>query len=108
MNQTEQIFNDVYTILVDECGAPKADHYRQSFIQYHTEEKPEWIRSTTEWRFGGKFGMGGKFWVRKGFDAGFKINCYEEELTEELIELIISVNEKLVPLFELYKEVENG
>ena len=107
MNQTEQIFNDVYTILVEECGAPEGSH-RQSFIQYHTEEKPEWIRPTTEWRFGGKLGFGGKFWNRQGYGAKFNIDCYPEEYTEELLELIVSVNEKLVPLFELYKEVQNG
>lgn len=105
MSQTkEQIFNDVYTILVEECGAPDGS-YRQSFVHSHTEEKPEWHSTTTEWRFGGKLGFGGKFWVREGYGGGFTVNCYNEDATLELLEVIEKANEKLAELFKLYKEV---
>jgi hypothetical protein len=97
--KTEEIFKDVYDILVDDGGAARSDAMRSSFMLYHCEHHwPGTMQAftTTEWRIMGHFGMGGKFWVNTD---DFHVNCYSEDWTEDKAKLIKSMNEKLKPLY---------
>jgi hypothetical protein len=82
---TEEKANEIYDELVSVCGAPKG--YRADFIASYTRE-----RYPTAWRFQGKLGFGGKFWVRG--DQWF-VNCYKEDITPERQEIIDVANKVL-------------
>jgi len=69
----------VYDILVTHAGAPES--MRDNFVHY-------W--GTPEYRFGGLFGFGGKFWY-----SNFTVNCYSEDLTPGRQILIDEVNRLL-------------
>lgn len=75
----------VYDILVHTGGAP--ERMRENFVYHHT--KPD-EHAPDEWRFGGKFGMGGKYWSNNNW-----VTYYSEDETYELNELELLINERL-------------
>ena len=79
--------NKIYDILVKVCGA--SENMRDNFI-YHTQQEGTW--GSSEYRFQGKLGFGGKFWIRR---EGWDVNCYSEDETPERLAIIKSANEKL-------------
>lgn len=81
----QSVIEHIYRILMEEAGAPK--HWREDFILHHMEQKP-----STEYRFFGKLGPGGKLW-RKGLR--FYVNCYTEDENPERLKIISRVNERL-------------
>jgi hypothetical protein len=85
---TGQVWNKVYDILVEECGAHESE--RSSFL-FHQGEKDY----PSEWRFCGKLGFGGKFWRNSG---RLYVNCYNEDETLERLEAIKRANERLAKL----------
>lgn len=91
----EEWAHKIYDILVETCGASdrEGSHTRDSFI-FHQGE------GCREYRFGGVFGFGGKFWD----DAGrWYVNYYQEQATPQLDEIVAiqkAANEKLAALRE--------
>lgn len=78
----ENFFNAVYDILVNLGGANEQD--RNSFVYNHTSDE------TTEWRFCGHLGFGGKYRSLTN-----KVDCYREGATPEIRELINKINKDL-------------
>lgn len=76
--------NKVYDLLVSIGGAP--ERYRNSFISHHCEDKD----GCGEWRFGGKFGYGGKY---LSYNNVVTYDCEDE--TPKLIELASKLNDAL-------------
>jgi len=88
---TEEIANLIYDILVQDCAA--AESMRDSWL-YHQTNKEE---LTTEWRFSGLLGFGGKFWRNMG---KWYVDGYQEDYTPERKKLIAATNKKLVAIRE--------
>lgn len=86
----KDIFNKAYDILVEHAGASNLDHYREAFVEYFVTE-----RHTTEWRFLGNLGFGGKFWRN---DERYYILCYSEDKSPERDKVIEKVNALLKEL----------
>ncbi len=79
-------FNKIYDILVGIGGA--MDIERDTFVYAHMAKEP-----CKEWRFRGLFGFGGKYRSEKN-----TVDCYREDETPELLEVIIKINLELKKL----------
>jgi hypothetical protein len=86
---TEEFANQVWDILVKHVGALEAD--RDMFVYAHTNL----VNPCFEWRFGGKFGFGGKYWSERN-----AITYYSEDRTKKLDTLEKKVNKLLGELNE--------
>ena len=87
----KEFYNDVFSLLVKETGAQESE--RAFFIyDFCQVEKP-----AVEFRFGGIFGMGGKFWRNQN---RFTISCYRETETPDRTEVIARVNAEINNLVE--------
>ena len=72
------IANFIYDLLVREGGAPSTDSMRQQFIWWFSDAN----RIGSEYRIGGQFGAGFKFWRRESSDGEiFYVNQYPEDET---------------------------
>ena len=83
----EKTARKVYDILVEECGA--REELREHFVQCQTTEE------VREWRFCGKLGFGGKFWVN---DDRLYVNCYNEDMNPARNKIIEAANKRLEAL----------
>lgn len=100
------VFNGVYDLLIEHGGATPA--YRDAFVDFHVERHSHDSKEcayTTEFRFMGKFGAGGKFWVDLD---GFRINYDSEDRTDERVQLRTELNKKLVMYFNLWHSIVQG
>lgn len=86
---TEITANEIYDVLVGECGAPDGD-MRNNFIAVMTRPK-----ETTEYRFIGDLGFGGKF---RNMNERFYVDCYPEHVTAERNQMIDAANVKLAAI----------
>ena len=89
----EEFYDTVYTVLVVNGGA--YDKMRDAFIRYHVEEDAPYH----EWRFSGKLGFGGKYRAERN-----AVDCYQEDETPEILELIKQINQDLEIVKSAYKE----
>lgn len=76
-----EFYNKVWDILVLDGGAYEPDRF--SFVDCFVNKR------NTEWRFQGKLGFGGKYRAKNTVD------CYFEDETPEIKELIRVINYKL-------------
>ena len=93
-----EIFEDVFTLLVTIAKAPPT--MREDFVRYHVGRHSPALQSagsTTEWRFMGSLGMGGKFWVSL---ENFNVSCYSEDETPARKQTRLDAKVALRPLFE--------
>jgi len=90
----DQIFyENVWDLLVKEVGASKDPIDKKMFVlDFCQVDSP-----AIEFRFGGIFGMGGKFWRNSN---RFEISCYHETETPERLEVIARVNAEINSLVE--------
>lgn len=89
---TEEQANQVYDILVDYCDASEKD--RPAFVYHHTSQKfYDW--GSTEYRFMGSLGFGGKFRTQ-GTDM--YVDMYIEDQTPETVEMVRKTNKALASL----------
>lgn len=79
--------NQVYDILVKMGSA--SESMRDSFIYYNCESED----GCSEWRFGGKLGFGGKYRVQYN-----KVDCWSEDETPSILNLITEINNELSKL----------
>lgn len=83
----EEIANKVYDILVN-IGAA-SESMRDSFVHNHTRVDDE----CREWRFGGRLGFGGKY-----RSITNTVDCYSEDLTDDVQSIINKINLELSKL----------
>jgi len=88
---TKEKADKVYDLLVAEGGAHDDDDSRRMFVDYHTSEQE--ALGSTEWRFSGYLGFGGKFWVTR--EGQCYVTCYAEDATEYKTSIIDSINAQL-------------
>lgn len=91
-----EFYDAVYTILVDEAGAPAGLDDREIFIRAYCEVD----HPATEYRFGGLLGFGGKFW--RAYDS-FYITAYREDETPKTIAIRENVNVLLEKAMDKYQ-----
>lgn len=96
----EEIANEIYDILVAECGASARPDERDSFVYHHTKAQ----HISGEYRFCGKIGFGGKF---RNY-SGWWVDCYREEENYNSVGCILHANEKLRALWLKNYGVEGG
>jgi hypothetical protein len=84
---TKDQANQVYDILVKKGGA--SETMRDSFLYHHCESK----YGCCEYRFGGKLGFGGKYRIQYN-----KVDCYSEEETPSILNIINEINNELSKL----------
>jgi hypothetical protein len=85
-------YEEVWDLLVNDAGASKDPLDKESFVCAFTKiEYP-----TTEYRFCGSLGFGGKFWRNNGF----YISCYREDETPKQLGTINRVNEQINKLVD--------
>lgn len=92
-SQAEQ----VWQVLVEECGASAHPLDKQSFVHEYTTDSQ--YSPGSEWRFQGSLGFGGKFRY-----PTFSVDCYPEDATATRRAAIEAANAKLAALkvgFEL-------
>lgn len=94
MRVTEADADRAYSILVEHAGAIESNDERADFI--YSVSRPDLL--TTEYRFGGSLGFGGKFRIPSDGRAPF-VNCYPEDRTPERLEAIDRTNNALQALF---------
>lgn len=87
VEQKIALFNKVYDILVSLGGALEGE--RDSFV-YSFARDPQ---PSDEWRFGGKFGFGGKYHL--GIN---QVTCYREDHNVKVSRTITAVNSALAAL----------
>lgn len=90
---TQEQANAVYTILEKTCGAFPQDRF--SFVYEFTQESE--YSPTSEWRFCGDLGFGGKFRFPR-----ITVDCYREDETEERLAQIKKANEELSAIRDEY------
>lgn len=86
---TETTANEIYDVLVAECGAPNGD-MRENFTAVMTRPT-----ETAEYRFIGDLGFGGKF---RNVNDRFYVDCYPEHATPARVKMIDAANVKLTAL----------
>jgi len=84
--------DEIYSILVSVGGAHEC--YRRDFQYGHRNILTD---RSSEWRFQGHFGFGGKF---RNYGDRWYVDYYAEDFTEELNALLVVINEKLATLKE--------
>jgi len=89
MPSQAQIANLVYELLIDEAGAPNIPDMKQRFIDWFVDPDRRGMR-TNEYRIGGRFGFGFKFWSEG--NNRFWVNQYGEDTTEESTRKIEEIN----------------
>lgn len=92
MHLTDEQANELYDLLVAECGASKDQQDRETFVQQ--------INSTTEYRCCFKFGFGGK--IYRTSDRLY-IGAYPEDLTPQLLKALQVANDTLKTVQERWK-----
>lgn len=84
-----------YTVLVKEVGAVDDALERQSFIWSVTDD----THPTSEYRFGGSIGFGGKFRNNGNRNDTPHVDCYREEESPEVNAAIERANLTLTEIF---------
>ena len=79
--------NKIYDILEKECGAWVSE--REGFVYHQVNDEED---LTSEWRFCGKLGYGGKFW--RANDRLY-VNYYNEDQTKERDAMVERANKLL-------------
>lgn len=88
---TEQQAKAVWRILVAECGASPNPDDELSFVMEYTADSA--YSPSSEWRFGGCLGFGGKFRY-----PGLRVDCYPEDETPERNAAVLAANARLAVL----------
>jgi hypothetical protein len=88
IKMTKELASQIYDILVGTCGANLSE--KEDFVSAQTDQL------VSEWRFQGRLGFGGKFW--RNYDRWY-VNCYPEDLTPEIAEMIQDANLKIAVIY---------
>lgn len=104
--------NQVYDILVEHAGLADHDYEREAFVHSQTHDHPV-LGHTTEYRFIGSLGFGGKFWRTPGraYDGAWstevwRVDFYPEDSTPERLNVKEATNAALSKLREIKENDE--
>ncbi len=75
----------VWDILVRECGAQES--MRADFVYWM-------VKGTSEYRFQGKLGFGGKYWPNT-YGGNGTVSCYGEDYNQERARMMRAANKAL-------------
>lgn len=89
---SQEIANDVWNILIRECGASNSEDARSDFVWRMSHQ------DINEYRFQGFLGFGGKFWSGR-----FKVTYYPEDETPEREAMVEKANAKLKELHDRHR-----
>jgi len=92
---TPEQANAAYDILVKHAGASGIDWHRQGFVHAVSITKTP----TTEYRFQGSLGFGGKFRNNGNNGDVPHVDCYREDETPKRRAVILATNALLAELF---------
>lgn len=82
--------NLIYTLLVEEGGAPDGPE-RNAFVIEYTDDNP-----SREWRFRGHLGFGGKFRIgERSGKTRYYVDCYLEDNNPERQRIMDGINSRL-------------
>jgi hypothetical protein len=96
VNETEA--NLIFDTLVEHCGANESN--RDSFVYSHVSGEHLKDHGSSEFRFMGKLGFGGKFRINSG---RFYVDYYQEDETSEIKAAAKKTNESLMQLLKSFK-----
>lgn len=82
----DHTFAEIWTVLVDECGAPRDAMMLRQFVD-------QWP-ACREFRFQGALGFGGKIWADR-IQPRMWVSCYPEDRTPERDAMIDRANQRL-------------
>lgn len=99
--RTKEVFKKVYDVLVEHAGAMEANCEDFIYAVVRWSERNPY--QTNEYRFMGRLGMGGKFWLTP---ESFHVSAYSEDITPKRRAIITKTNAELKKLF-VPPEVEN-
>lgn len=91
MSNLVEFYEKVWEMLVSEANASPSDTQRGSFMVYFRDPTAD----SLEFRFGGAFGFGGKFWRNANMHY---ISYYREDRTKAREALLTKLNEKIKAL----------
>ena len=94
----EQIADRYFDVLVAICGANP--NLRADFVRCLVEP-----RANYEFRFQGRLGFGGKFYLDRHSDP--HVDCYKEDRTPERVQIILTANRHFRALERELSEVES-
>jgi len=94
----EKEANQIYEILVEHCGA--SESYRDNFVLCHTDNEQIKIHGSSEFRFIGKLGFGGKFRINGG---RFFVDYNAEDETLEVKSMAKTANELIAQLVSSFR-----
>lgn len=86
---SEEQAQTVYDVLVQECGAPEGR--RRDFVENFTAEIAR-TKNTSEYRFQGDLGFGGKFYFER---RQWSVDCEPRDETPERLAMIHRANVRL-------------
>jgi hypothetical protein len=97
-NLNEKEANLIYDVLVEHCGALESS--RDSFLYNHNDNEQIKSHGSSEFRFMGKLGMGGKFRINR---ERFFVDYYLEDETPEMKAIAKNTNERLTQLTSSFR-----
>jgi len=101
----EETSNEIYDILVEDLRAPVRDVDREQFIQAFSSTLDQGIVSRCkEYRFGGTYGMAGKFWWNndKFYCSGWSRSEIDAKYYQEQEEDLQKLNTRLAKVYTKY------
>ncbi len=104
----EEISNEIYDILVEDLRAPARDVDREQFVQAFSSPLdwggPDYYQRCKEYRFGGTYGMAGKFWWNnnKFYCSGWSRSEISGDYYDEQEADLKNVNLRLAEVYEKY------
>jgi hypothetical protein len=93
----DEFFNRVYNVLAECCNVQDDKSSRATFVFHFCGERP-----TSEYRFMGALGFGGKFRF-----PGFTVDCYPEDSNPRSTAMIAQANAALIPLRAEYEAAQS-
>ena len=98
----EEISNDIYDILVEDLNATARFTDRQQFVQSFSH--PGHWEAPKEYRFGGTYGMAGKFWWNNGkfYATGWSRGEVSGDYHDQQEADLKNVNLRLAEVYEKY------
>ena len=98
----EYIANEIYDILICDLGAPEYPNSRDDFVRAFSDPG-DW-GAPKEFRFGGTYGLAGKFWWNNGkfYASGWSHGEVDEKTYATQVVHLEVVNNLLANVYERY------
>lgn len=96
----EYIANEIYDILICDLQAPQYVNSRSNFVEAFSN--PGYWGAPKEYRFGGTYGLAGKFWWNNGkfYASGWSPGEVNKKTYEAQVVYLEAVNKLLAAVYE--------